>query len=88
MSLAPEASQSREVSTPLTGIVTGATHEGGALPVGETIKRTTRVTRVSLAAEDVTRAAERGERTPLKETRSNSSADRLTLADGATRHTL
>lgn len=88
MSLAREALRSREVSTLLTGTVTGATHEGGALPAGETTRRTTRVTRGSLAAEDVTKAAGRGERTPQKETRSHSSADPLTLADGATRHTL
>lgn len=89
MSLAQEALQSREASTPLTGAASGAIPEEGALPVVETIPRTTRVTeRVSQAAEDVTKAAERGERAPLKDTRSNSSADPLTLADGATRHTL
>ena len=55
----------------------------------ETTQRTTRVMeRVSLAAEVVTKAAEKGERAPLKETRSHSSADPLTLADGAIRHTL
>lgn len=89
MSLAQEVLQSREVSTPLTETAIGATPEGGALPVVETIQRTTRVTeRVSQATEVVTKAAETGERAPLKETRSNSSAGPLTLADGATRHTL
>lgn len=89
MSLAQEALQSKEVSMLLTGTVIGATPEGGALLVAETIQRITRVTeRVSLAAEVETKAAEKGERVPLKETSSNSSADPLTLADGATRHTL
>lgn len=89
MSLAQEALQSREVSTQLTGTAIGATPGGGALPVVETIQRTTRVMeRVSQAAEVVTKAAERGERAEQKEIRSNSSADPLTLADGAIRHTL
>ena len=89
MSLAQEALQSREVSTPLTGTATGAIPGEGALPVVETTQRTTRVTeRVSQAVEAVTKAAEMGERAPLKETRSNSSAGPPTLADGVTRHTL
>lgn len=89
MSLAQEALQSREVSMLLTGTGIGATPEGGALPVAATTQRITRVTeRVSQAVEAVTKAAEKGERAPLKETSSNSSADPLTLADGATRHTL
>lgn len=86
-SLAQEVSQSREASTLQTGIAIGAIHEGGALPAAETTQRITRATKASPAAEDATRA-ERGERTPPKETRSNSSADQVTLADGATRHTL
>lgn len=89
MSPAQEALQSREVSMQLTGTATGATPEGGALPVVETIQRTTRVMeRVNQAVEVVTKAAEREERAELKETRSNSSADPLILADGAIRHTL
>lgn len=89
MSLAQEALQSREVSTPLTETAIGVTPEGGALPVVENIQRTTRVTeRVSQAVEAVTKAAVTGERAPLKETHSHRSAGPLTLADGATRHTL
>lgn len=89
MSQAQEALQSKEVSMLLTGTATGATPDGGALPAAETTQRITRVTeRVSLAVEAATKAAEKGERAPLKETSSNSSADPLTLADGATRHTL
>lgn len=89
MSPAQEELQSREVSTPLTGTAIGAIHGEGALPVVETIQRTTRVMeRVSQAAEVVTKPAEMGERAPLKETRSNSSAGPLTLADGVIRHTL
>lgn len=88
MSPAQEAPQSREASTPLTGTAIGAIPEEGALLVVETM-RTTRVTeRVSQAVEVETKAAERGERAPLKETRSHSSADPHTLADGTTRHTL
>lgn len=88
MSPAQEVLQSREASMLLTGTAIGGTPEGGALPVEENIQRTTRVMeRANKAAEDVTKA-ERVERTPLKETRSNSSADPLTLADGATHHTL
>lgn len=88
MSPAQEVLQSREASMLLTGTAIGGTPEGGALPVEETIQRTTRVMeRVSKAAEGVTKA-ERVERMPLKETRSNSSADPRTLADGATHHTL
>lgn len=88
MSLAQEALQSKEASMLLTGTAIGGTPEGGALPVEETIQRITRVTeRVNKAAEDVTKA-ERVERVPLKETRSNRSAGPLTLADGATHHTL
>lgn len=89
MSPAQEALQCREVSTPLTGTATGAIPGEGGLPVVESIQRTTRVTeRESQAAEDVTKAAEMGERVPLKETRSHSSAGPLTLEDGVTRHTL
>lgn len=89
MSQAQEALQSKEVSMLRTGTVTGATPGGGALLVAETTQRITRATeRASLAAEAVTKAAEKGERAPLKETSSHSSADPLTLADGATRHTL
>ena len=89
MSPAQEVSQSRAASTQLTGIATGATPGGGALPVVENIQKTTRVMeRASKAAEVVTKAAERGERAALREIRNNSSADQLTLADGATRHTL
>lgn len=90
MSLAQEALQSRGVSTLLTGTATGAIPGEGALPVVETIQRTTRATeRESQATEEVvTKAAEMGERAPLKETHSHSSAGPLTLADGVTRHTL
>lgn len=89
MSLAQEALQSREASTQRTGIAIGAIPGEGAPPVVENIQRTTRVTeRVSQAAEVVTKAAEMGERAPLKETRSHNSAGPLTLADDATRHTL
>ena len=88
MSLAQEALQSREVSTPLTGIATGAIPGEGALPVVENIQITTRVTeRVSQAAAVVTKAAETGERAPLKES-SKRSAGPLTLEDGVIRHTL
>lgn len=89
MSPAQEALQSRGVSTPLTGTAIGATPEGGALPVVETTRRTTRVTeRVSPAVGVVRKAAEMEERAPLKENRSNRSVGLHTLADGATRHTL
>jgi len=95
MSPGQEVLQSREVSTLLTGTATGATPEGGALPAEETTQRTTRVMErasesesESLAAEDATKAAERGETAPLKEIRNHSSADPLTLADGVIRHTL
>lgn len=91
MSLGQEASQSREVNTLPTGTAIGAIPEEGALLVPENIQTTTRVTeRVSQAAEVVTKAAEMGVRAPLKEmcNHSSSSADPLTLADGATHHTL
>lgn len=90
MSPAQEALQSREVSTLLTGTATGAIHGEGALPALENIQITTRVMERATrpAAEVVTKAAEMGERAPLKETHSHSSAGPLTLADGATRHTL
>ncbi len=52
MSLAQEALQFRVASMPLTGTATGAIPGEGALPVVETIQRTTRVTeRVSQAAD-------------------------------------
>lgn len=89
MSPAQEALQSREVSTPLTGTAIGAIPGEGALLALENTQRTTRVTaRASQATEVVTKAAEMGERAPLKETRSHNSAGPLTLADGVTRHTL
>lgn len=89
MSPAQGVLQSRVVSMPLTGTAIGAIPGEGALPVAETIQRTTRVTeRVSQATEAVTKAAEMGERVPLKETRSNSSAGPPILADGVTHHTL
>lgn len=86
-SLVQEASQFREASTPQTETATGATHGGGALPAAETTQRTTRATKASPAVAVATRA-ERGERTPPREKRNNSRADQVTLADGATRHTL
>ena len=89
MSPAQEAVQSRVVSTLLTGTVSGAIPEEGALLVLENIQTTTRVTeRVSQATEVVKKAAEMGERAPLKENPSHSSADPLIPADGATLHTL
>lgn len=89
MSLAQEALQSREVSTQLTGTAIGATPEEGALLVVVNIQRTTRVTeRENQAVEVVRKPAERVEKVVLKETRSHSSADLVTLADGVIRHTL
>lgn len=86
MSLVQGVLQSRVVSMPLTGTAIGAIPGEGALPVVETIQRTTRVTeRVSQAVEAVTKV---GERVLLKETRSNRSAGPPTLADGVTHHTL
>lgn len=79
-------SQSRAANTPQTGTATDASRGGGAPLAVATTQRTTRVTgRASRAAEAATKAA--GERTPLKETRSNS-ADPPTPADGATLHIL
>lgn len=89
MSPAQGVSQSREASMLLRGTAIGASPGDGALPVVEITRRTTRVTeRGSQAAEVVTRAAETGEITPLKETRSNNSAGPPTQADGVTRNTL
>lgn len=89
MSLAQEALQSRGVSMLQTGTAIGATPEGGALLVVETTQRTTRVTeRVSQPVEVVTKAAGTAQRAALTETPNNPSAGLLTLADGATRHTL
>lgn len=70
-----------------TGTDTVATHEGGAHPAAETTQRATIATKANLPTEDETRA-ERGLTTPPKETCNNSSEDQVTLADGATRHTL
>lgn len=89
MSPAQEALQSRGVSMLQTGTAIGATPEGGALLVVETTQRTTRVTeRVSQPVEVVTKAAGTAQRAALTETPNNPSAGLLTLADGATRHTL
>lgn len=86
MSLVRGELQSRGASTPQTGTATDASHGGGALLAVATTQRTTRVTgRVSQAVEAVTKAV--GERTPPKETRSNS-ADPPTPADGVTLHIL
>lgn len=87
MSPAQGVLQSRVVSTQLTGTAIGAIPGEGALPVVETIQKTTRVTeRVSQAMEVETKVAETGERAPPKET--YSSAGPPTQADGATHHTL
>lgn len=87
MSPAQGVLQSRVASMLLTGTAIGASPGEGALPAVQTTQRTTRVTeRVSQAVEVVTKAV--GEIVPLKETHSNSSAGPLTLADGATHHTL
>lgn len=89
MSPAQGVSQSREASMLLRGTAIGASPGDGALPVVEITQRTTRATeRGSQAAEVVTRAAETGEITLLKETRSNNSAGPPTQADGVTRNTL
>lgn len=86
MSLVQGGLQSRVASTPQIGTATDAFHGEGALLAVATTQRTTRVMgRVSQAVEVVTKAV--GERTPLKETRSNS-ADPPTLADGVTLHIL
>lgn len=89
MSLAQEGLLSREVSTPLTGTATGVIHAEGGPLAEETTQRTTQVMeRASLAVEGVTKATETGEKAPLRENRSHSSADPLTPADDAIHHTL
>lgn len=89
MSPAQEVLQSREASMLLRGIAIGALPGDGALPAVESTQRTTRVTeRGRPAAEVVTRASETAERTPLKETRSSSSAGPPTLADDVSPNTL
>lgn len=89
MSLALEGWLSREANTLLTGTATGVTHAEGGPLVEENTQRTTQVMeKASLATECVTKETETGEKAPLRENRSHSSADPLTPADDATHHTL